>query len=157
MTPCEKLGYKVGDRFVDLDNNKLVGRSKGDILELVRDDGSDCPWFKNITTGEDLIVCKLHHITLLRSYGASLKTGDTIERDGKKYRVTLEEIPQYDFKPGMLCRVIWDGSEFCGCRSNDDSVVFIQHKGGGKSEIAYVTFNGVICVGYVNTSNIYPE
>ena len=51
MTPCEKLGYKVGDRFIALDDNKLVGRSKGDILELVKDDGTDRPLFKNITTG----------------------------------------------------------------------------------------------------------
>ena len=157
MTPCEKLGYKVGDRFIALDDNKLVGRSEGDILELVADDGTDSPLFKNITTGKCLTVCTLNRIALIRSSGASLKTGDTIEQEGKKYRVTLDEIPQYDFKPGMLCRVVWDGSESCSCRSNDDSVVFIQHEVGGKSKIAYVMFNGFICVGYVNTSNLRPE
>lgn len=157
MTPCEKLGYKVGDRFVAIGDNKIVGRGKGDILELVRDNGTDCPVFKNITTGEDLTACALHRIEFISYSGASLKTGDTIERDGKKYRVTLDEIPQYDFKPGMLCRVIWDGSESCSCRSNDDGVVFIQHNGDGKSEIAYVLEVGGICVGYVKTSNLRPE
>lgn len=157
MTPCEKLGYKVGDRFVDLDNNKLVGRSKGDILELVRDDGSDCPWFKNITTGEDLIVCKLHHITLLRSYGASLKTGDTIERDGKKYRVTLEEIPQYDFKPGMLCQVDWDGTESCIDHSDSSRVVYLGNRREFRETVAYSDQIGNIVTGYVNTSNLRPE
>ena len=157
MTPCEKLGYKVGDRFVDLDNNKLVGRSKGDILELVRDDGSDCPWFKNITTGEDLIVCKLHHITLLRSYGASLKTGDEITQDGKKYRVTLEEIPQYDFKPGMLCRVVWDGSEACCDHSDYTKVVYIENRRTGVERVAYSCTSGYLSIGFVNTSSLRPE
>lgn len=157
MTPCEKLGYKVGDRFVALESNKFVGRSKGDILELVKDDGTDYPWFKNVTTGEDLTVCYLHHIALVRSSYTSLKTGDTIKQEGKKYRVKLEEIPQYDFKPGMLCRVIWDGSESCSCRSSDNGVVFIQHYGSRKSEIAYLMKGGDICVGYVKTSNLRPE
>lgn len=157
MTPCEKLGYKVGDRFIALDNNKWVGRSKGDILELVKDDGTNCLWFKNITKGGDLTVCHLRSIELFSYSGASLKPGDTIERDGKKYRVTFEEIPQYDFKPGMLCRVVWDGSESCGCRSNDDGVVFIQRKGKEYSEIAYAMDGGGTCVGYVKTSNLRPE
>lgn len=154
MTPCEKLGYKAGDRFECLEANTGL-YMPGDILILKEDDGSDNPWFLNKRTLERTAV----HLDFVekRESGQSIQSGDTIDRDGKKYRVTLEEIPQYDFKPGMLCRVIWDGSESCGCRSNYDGVVFIQHKVGGKSEIAYVTFNGDICVGCVKTSNLRPE
>ena len=158
MTPCEKLGYKVGDRFIALDDNELIGRSKGDILELVEDDGSNCPVFKNITTGKDLTVCTLHRITLLRSYEASLKTGDTIERDGKKYRVTLEEIPQYDFKPGMLCRVVWDGADSaCPMHSDCTRVIYVGNRIAGNEYIAYSCTNGYLAIGYVNTSNLRPE
>ena len=44
MTPCEELGYKVGDKF------EVVGDhfhySKGSIVTLYSDDGSDYPKFK---------------------------------------------------------------------------------------------------------------
>lgn len=159
MTPCEKLGYKVGDRFIALDDNKRVGRSKGDILELVKDDGSDCPLFKNITTDKDLTACHLHRIKPIIYSGASLKTGDTIERDGKKYRVTLEEIPQYEFKPGMMCQVTWDGSETCVLHSDCTRVVYLGNKGMGREEIAYTAEGGntALAIGYVKTSNLRPE
>ena len=45
MTPCEKLGYKVGDRFVAQIDGEMA--KKGDILALVRDDGSRMPYFRN--------------------------------------------------------------------------------------------------------------
>ena len=157
MTPCEKLGYKVGDRFIALDDNESVDRSKGDILELVEDDGSNCPVFKNITTGKDLTVCMLHRIELFSYSGASLKTGDTIERGGKKYRVKLEEIPQYDFKPGMLCKVIWDGSESCVDHLDCTSVVYIGNRRTGTEKVAYSCTNGYLAIGYVKTSNLRPE
>lgn len=43
MTPCEKLGYKVGDRFevINIDN----GLDVGTVVELVKDDGTVCPTF----------------------------------------------------------------------------------------------------------------
>lgn len=158
MTPCEKLGYKVGDRFIALDDNKSVGRSKGDILELVKDDGTDCPVFKNITTGKYLTACKLHRIELFSFSGASIKTGDTIERAGKKYRVTLEEIPQYDFKPGMLCRVIWDRSgTACVMHSDCTRVVYMGNVRAGKEYVAYSCTNGYLAIGSVNTSSLRPE
>lgn len=43
MTPCEKLGYKVGDRF------RAVGAycfDEGSIVELFQDDGTDAPLWK---------------------------------------------------------------------------------------------------------------
>lgn len=48
MTPCEKLGYKVGDKFrVDHRVNGSV--NYGDILTLIRDDGTECPYFSGST------------------------------------------------------------------------------------------------------------
>lgn len=154
MTPCEKLGYKIGDRFVSQKTNRMTGLQEGAYLILKEDDGSYIPWFLCELTKE-LIPVSLDFV--VKQGHPTIKTGDEITQDGKKYRVTLEEIPQYDFKTGMLCRVIWDGSESCGCRSNDDGVVFIQRKGKEYSEIAYAMDGGGTCVGYVKTSNLYPE
>ena len=42
MTPCEELGYKVGDVF------EVIGGAQfksGSIVSLTKDDGSDCPAF----------------------------------------------------------------------------------------------------------------
>ena len=47
MTPCEKLGYKVGDKF------KVVGGTGvsyavGSFITLIHDDGSSCPRFNGV-------------------------------------------------------------------------------------------------------------
>lgn len=56
MTPCEKLGYKVGDKFEVIIHT--MSFKVGDVVKLVRDDGSESPlfeggkgrrWFCNIT------------------------------------------------------------------------------------------------------------
>ena len=46
MTPCEKLGYKVGDTFVVVKENTF---SVGSLVSLYEDDGTDYPLFKLIT------------------------------------------------------------------------------------------------------------
>lgn len=43
MTPCEELGYKVGDEFRVIGDHYLF--SKGASIKLQRDDGSRCPFF----------------------------------------------------------------------------------------------------------------
>jgi len=50
MTPCQKLGYNVGDKFVVLKDIAHV-YSRGEIIYLLRDDGSDIPLFKTIVGG----------------------------------------------------------------------------------------------------------
>lgn len=45
MTPCEKLGYKVGDKFEVLEDAE--GFTKGQTVELKEDDGTECPFFAN--------------------------------------------------------------------------------------------------------------
>lgn len=59
MTPCEKLGYKVGDKFEVVEPRREL--KKGDIVTLVRDDNDDSPMFihENI---EGKICLKLHRI-----------------------------------------------------------------------------------------------
>lgn len=49
MTPCEKLGYKVGDRFEVVDIDGMDGFTKGSIIDLYRDDNSDEPLFKLVS------------------------------------------------------------------------------------------------------------
>lgn len=46
MTPCEKLGYKVGDRFEVTGNGVTDPIKVGDIITLYRDDGSVAPFFQ---------------------------------------------------------------------------------------------------------------
>lgn len=48
MTPCEKLGYKVGDKF-EITGGEYVGWGLGSIVELVRDDGTICPEFTGVS------------------------------------------------------------------------------------------------------------
>ena len=158
MTPCEKLGYKVGDRFEVIDPEQVTGNcSVGDIIILHRDDGSTSPFFRK--EGRDFAhdCGYLEAIKPLRKLDNTLKTGDTIERDGKKYRVTLEEIPQYDFKPGMLCEVIWDGSETCVDHSDSSRVVYLGNRRECRERVAYSNQVGNIAIGFVNTSNLRPE
>lgn len=50
MTPCEKLGYKVSDRFIAQKDGNTTKR--GDILTLREDDGSRMPLFQNERTKE---------------------------------------------------------------------------------------------------------
>ena len=48
MTPCEKLGYKVGDRFEMIVSD--CGWIAGEVVKLVRDDGTVSPEFEGVTT-----------------------------------------------------------------------------------------------------------
>lgn len=42
MTPCEKLGYKVGDKFEVIGHHAF---KKGQVVTLHEDDGTECPLF----------------------------------------------------------------------------------------------------------------
>lgn len=46
MTPCEELGYKVGDKFIVVESDGGYGFTEGSIVVLEEDDGSPCPCFK---------------------------------------------------------------------------------------------------------------
>lgn len=155
MTPCEKLGYKVGDRFECVKGNTSVGRHVGDILILKHDDGSGYPFFENVTRNKKWSVCCLRNVKPL---SPTLKSSDEITQDGKKYRVTLEEIPQYEFKPEMICQVDWDKADAsCMMHSDCTRVVFLGNRRAGREKITYVKTDGDLAIGYVNTSSLRPE
>lgn len=156
MTPCEKLGYKVGDRFLVLNNSLQAVYGCKDEVYLLKDDGSYCPMF---TDGEKDYLCfGIDDGDLEPISYATLKTGDEITQDGKKYRVTLEEIPQYEFKPGMICRVDWSKADAaCMMHSDCTKVVYFANCRDGREIIAYAATDGDLAIGYVNTSSLRPE
>ena len=47
MTPCEKLGYKVGDKFKVVDGTG-IHYAVGSFITLIHDDGSSCPRFNGV-------------------------------------------------------------------------------------------------------------
>lgn len=47
MTPCERLGYKVGDKFKVVDGTG-VHYAVGSFITLIHDDGSSCPRFNGV-------------------------------------------------------------------------------------------------------------
>lgn len=47
MTPCDKLGYKVGDEFKVVDGTG-VHYAVGSFITLIHDDGSSCPRFNGV-------------------------------------------------------------------------------------------------------------
>ena len=49
QTPCDALGYKVGDLFLVVGDNQRESFVAGSIVELVEDDGSYFPYFKLVT------------------------------------------------------------------------------------------------------------
>lgn len=94
MTPCEKLGYKVGDKFEIIAEHFAF--KKGDVVILVHDDRSECPRFKSegggdywfvlieklkpIKQGENSLLATRHDIIdALRETGASLSLHDAME------------------------------------------------------------------------------
>lgn len=71
LTPCEELGYKIGDKFV-VSSPLSTTFHKGTIVELYTDDGTMIPLFKGKTPsnwcccdGEDGAYLKLEHVTPL--------------------------------------------------------------------------------------------
>ena len=58
MTPFEKLGYKVGDKFKVVSSLVPYYVKLGDVVTLSRDDNTSCPFFKK-ERGE--IVCLWSH------------------------------------------------------------------------------------------------
>lgn len=87
MTPCEKLGYKVGDRFV-VQGSKTF--DDGSIIELYYDDGTNCPCFK-LVAGH----------TSFRCYGESLPGASTFLHNVKTVdplTTTLNQAAEHDAK-----------------------------------------------------------
>lgn len=80
MTPCEELGYKVGDKFEVV--GEKANHSVGSVLELVDDDGTHLPYFK-VLSGEKKGI---------------YQEGFEILISIKKISAGLPEYPTFDFK-----------------------------------------------------------
>lgn len=52
MTPCEELGYKVGDEFIIQEDS--CGFVKGQTVKLYKDDGTTCPLFEGSNSKYEL-------------------------------------------------------------------------------------------------------
>ena len=81
MTPCQKLGYNVGDKFVVIiDNPKRYNFTKGSIITLYEDDGSDFPLFKSIV-GDDEFYASLKEIEKIEDTNKYVRTIHGVEVD----------------------------------------------------------------------------
>lgn len=84
MTPCEKLGYKVGDKFRVVESRHPS--RNGSIVTLHRDDGSTSPWFRS--EGDDLWVFRVdnsgndHIEKITMTKQVTLKPGDYVSTEG---------------------------------------------------------------------------
>lgn len=52
MTPCEELGYKVGDEF-EVINSGYMTFNAGQVVVLTEDDHSECPLFEDKYGSDD--------------------------------------------------------------------------------------------------------
>lgn len=111
MTPCQKLGYKVGDKFKC---KKTCAFAIGDMLELVFDDGSDIPLFKSIVGGAEIFI--------------SLEDVEKI-RDTNKYARTIYgvEVDVYDVL------VAWDVT--CPATQHAIKKLLMPGKRGSKDKL----------------------
>lgn len=80
MTPCEELGYRVGDKVEVV--GKDANHSVGSVLELVDDDGTHFPYFK-VLSGEKKGIYQEGFENLISI---------------KKISAGLPEYPTFDFK-----------------------------------------------------------
>ena len=88
LTPCEQLGYKVGDKFIVTEYCHTF--KNGTIIELFKDDGTSIPLFKGktrkgnrICKGEDGAFSNLSQVT-------PYKESDTTQKEKKMTEQTRE-------------------------------------------------------------------
>jgi len=79
MTPCEKLGYKVGDKFefVGTEHFKF---NAGDLLTLIRDDGSRSLLFSSESGAAYVYLEKVRKVSALKPAKQAL--ADAIHQNG---------------------------------------------------------------------------
>ncbi|MGL5726381.1 MAG: hypothetical protein ACRCYD_00785, partial [Plesiomonas sp.] len=101
MTPCEELGYKVGQQFEVIEYN--IGYNKeakvGDIITLIQDDGSSIPYFSS--DRKKRFVCNIKRI---KPY-----TGD---RTMTLLELLVQELPKRGGWPQ------WAAAAVQGCNGN---------------------------------------
>lgn len=130
MTPCEKLGYKVGDRF---EANGSSVFCDGTILTLVKDDYSAIPLFEVVDSRHDRKgregYCSLENVTKISHTKTQLRPGDYVSTEGmteEQYHAVAKAFMEAGAKPygldGKRKRwnyVAWDSEgDFIGTNGN---------------------------------------
>lgn len=104
MTPCEELGYKVGDEFEVLGDGCGFFNG-GEILTLKRDDGTDMPYF----TDEEGIVWAVS-LNRIPTELAPLKKAPIKPEDEVTITTTYGDLAEVYAVMGAVC-----GASFGGC------------------------------------------
>ena len=86
LTPCEQLGYKVGDKFIVTEYCHTF--KNGTIIELFKDDGTSIPLFKgktrggnSICKGEDGAYAGLHQVKPIKDSDTNQEEDKMTERN----------------------------------------------------------------------------
>lgn len=85
QTPCEKLGYKVGDRFEVTAGSVDSSYRVGFFVTLERDDGTDLPKF----TSADGCTSYYLHLDQVKKIGQTPQILDNAVKATAKYTTTL--------------------------------------------------------------------
>ncbi len=141
MTPCEELGYKVGDKFEVIEGDECVGVKKGQIIELNEDDGSNYPLFEG--------DCNYFLANDCNSKGAYFSLRKVKPLDKPKTAIEFvmksEEKPKLTFgdvKPnqpfitisGLLCMKVQDDDKSFVILALGDGTPCVIHSCGEPSE-----------------------
>lgn len=103
-TPCQKLGYKVGDKFEIIQENN-DGFSVGTVVSLCKDDGTDMPLFA----------------------GENTKFRNAYEEEGAYTR--LANVRPLKPKKAKRPWIKWDGGE---CPVPEGTLIDVKHRDGEK-------------------------
>lgn len=163
LTPCQKLGYKVGDKFV-VTYTTAPTANKSDIVTLIKDDETDTPFFAG-TTKE---AYKGHLVSLCLHWLKPVKVNNLVEEFHKAFghpvetvpflgntelrilrtKLLLEEVLELATALGLnvVCNVI-DGVSHIAIEENKDLVPDIVEAADALGDIRYVTDGANLCFG----------
>ena len=165
LTPCQRLGYKVGDKFL-VSYGSAPTANKGDIVALVEDDGTDTPFF----TGSTLSHYRGHSVSLWLNWLQPIKAPDnnlveefhkafghpvetaptlgTVELRILRTKLLIEEVLELAtaFGLNVVCNVI-DGVQHVAIEENKNLVPNVVEIADGLGDIRYVTDGANLCFG----------
>lgn len=164
LTPCQRLGYKVGDKFLVVSDNAPT-TNKGDIVTLLEDDGTSSPFF----TGSTLSHYRGHLVSLWldwlepikapdnlveefhKAFGHPVETAPTlgsVETRVLRTKLLVEEVLELAaaFGLNVVCNVI-DGVQHVVIEENKNLVPDIVEIADALGDIRYVTDGANLCFG----------
>jgi len=164
LTPCQRLGYKVGDKFLVVSDNAAT-TNKGDIVTLIEDDGTDSPFF----TGSTLSSYRGQIVSLWLNWLQPIKAPDNlVEEFHKAFGHPVETVPTLGsvelrilrtkllmeevlelataFGLNVVCNVI-DGVQHVAIEENKNLVPDIVEIADALGDIRYVTDGANLCFG----------